>query len=112
MTFKVGSNQEECVQRLHLVFGYEDLSRAIVFRWFIEFHRGRNSLQDEEHTGRPLSAVILDNVSAIRKMLIDDNRCTYQMIQKELNTGSAAIYKFIHEELHMKKTTSLPLGSP
>ena len=26
------------------------------------------------------------------------------MIQKELNTGSAAIHKIIHKELHLKKT--------
>ncbi|GFW19640.1 histone-lysine N-methyltransferase SETMAR [Trichonephila clavipes] len=64
---------------------------------------GHNSLQNEEHTERPRSAVIPDNVSAIRKMFMDDNHCTYQMIQKELNFGSTAIYKIIHEELHMKK---------
>ncbi|PRD33737.1 UNVERIFIED_CONTAM: hypothetical protein NCL1_16747 [Trichonephila clavipes] len=34
---------------------------------------------------------------------MDDNHCTYQMIPKEINFGSAAIYKIIHEELHMKK---------
>ncbi|PRD18078.1 UNVERIFIED_CONTAM: hypothetical protein NCL1_62037 [Trichonephila clavipes] len=34
---------------------------------------------------------------------MDDNRCIYQMIQKELNIGSAAIRKIIHEELHMEK---------
>ncbi|PRD25475.1 UNVERIFIED_CONTAM: hypothetical protein NCL1_40819 [Trichonephila clavipes] len=62
---------------------------------------GRNSLQDVEHTGRSRSAVISDNVSTIRKMLMNDNRCTYQMIQKELNIGSAAMHKIIYEELHI-----------
>ncbi|GFX39033.1 uncharacterized protein TNCV_3426191 [Trichonephila clavipes] len=36
-------------------------------------------------------------------MLIDDNRCTKQIIQKELDLGSTTIYKVIHEELHKKK---------
>ena len=36
-------------------------------------------------------------------MLIADNRCFHQMIQKELNFGSAVTYKNIHEELRMKK---------
>ena len=40
----------------------------------------------------------------MQKLLMDDNRCTYKMIQKELNIGSAAIHTIIHEELHMKKT--------
>ncbi|GFS65359.1 uncharacterized protein TNCV_2451702 [Trichonephila clavipes] len=98
-----GLNQKECVQRLQLAFGDESPCRATVFRRFKEFCSGHNSLQDEEHTERP--AVIPDNVSAIRKLLMVDNRCTYQMIQKELNFGSAAIYKIIHEELHMKQVT-------
>ncbi|PRD30900.1 UNVERIFIED_CONTAM: hypothetical protein NCL1_25016 [Trichonephila clavipes] len=92
-----GSNQEECVQRLQLAFGDGSPCRATVFRWFKEFCSGHNSLQDEEHTRRPRPAVIPDNVSAIRKMLMGDNRCTYQMIRKELNFGTAAIYKIIHE---------------
>nr|XP_015914885.2 histone-lysine N-methyltransferase SETMAR-like [Parasteatoda tepidariorum] len=98
--FKAGFNQEECVQRLQLAFVDESPARVTVFRWYKEFIRGRTFLQDEEHTGRP---VIPDNVSAIRKMLKDDNRCTYQIIQKELNIRSAAIRKIKHEELHMKK---------
>ena len=34
---------------------------------------------------------------------MDDNRCTYQMIQKERNIVSAAIHKIIHEKLLIKK---------
>ena len=83
---------------LQLAFGDESPARATVFRWFKEFSRGRNFLQDDEHTGRPPSAVVPDNVSAIRKMLMDDNHCTYQMIQKERNIGSATTHKIIHEE--------------
>ncbi|GFU29764.1 uncharacterized protein TNCV_4745881 [Trichonephila clavipes] len=73
-------NQDVCVQRLQLAFGDESPCRATVFRWFKEFSRGRNSFQDEEHTGMPRSAIILDNVSAIRKILMEDNRYSYQML--------------------------------
>ena len=50
-----------------------------------------------------MPAVVPDNMSAIRKTLMDDNRYIYQIIQKEFDIGSAAIHKIIHEELHMKK---------
>ena len=49
--FKAGLNQEECVQWLQLAFGNEFLSCTNVFRWFKEFCRGCNSLQDDEHKG-------------------------------------------------------------
>ncbi|PRD24523.1 UNVERIFIED_CONTAM: hypothetical protein NCL1_43501 [Trichonephila clavipes] len=69
--FKAGLSQQECVQLL--------------------------SLQDEQHAGKPRSAVIPDNMSAIRKLLMDNNSCTYQMIQKETDIGSAAPHKIDHE---------------
>ncbi|GFW67529.1 uncharacterized protein TNCV_3392001 [Trichonephila clavipes] len=75
--FKAGLNLEECVRRLQLAFGEESPCRATVFRWFQEFCSGHKSLQDEEPTESPRSAVIPDNVSVRRKMLLDDNRCTY-----------------------------------
>ena len=50
--FKAGLNQEEYVQRLQLASGDESPARATVFRWFKEFSRGGNFLQDEEHIGR------------------------------------------------------------
>ncbi|GFW61025.1 transposable element Tc3 transposase [Trichonephila clavipes] len=100
---QAGLNQDECVQRLQLVLGNESLCRVTVFIWFKEFCSGRNFLQDEERTGKPWSAVIPDNVSAIRKMLMDENHRSYQMTLKELNIGSAAIHKIIHEELNIKR---------
>ncbi|GFT61906.1 uncharacterized protein TNCV_4497171 [Trichonephila clavipes] len=59
-------------------FGDESPYRATVFRWLKESCSGRNSLQEEEHTGMPQSA-------------------------KELNFGSAVRHKIIYKELHMKK---------
>ncbi|GFT18417.1 histone-lysine N-methyltransferase SETMAR [Trichonephila clavipes] len=101
--FKAGLKQEEGFQQLKLAFCDESPCRVTVFRGFNKFCSGRYSLQNEEHTGRPRSVVIPDNVSTIRKILMDDNCCTYQMLQKELNIGSSAMYKIIREELHMIK---------
>ncbi|GFV96487.1 histone-lysine N-methyltransferase SETMAR [Trichonephila clavipes] len=100
---KAGLNTEECFQRLQLAFGDESPCRAPVFKWSMEFCRGRNSFQDEEHTVRSQSAVIPFNVSAIRKMLMENNRCTYQMIQKKLKIGYTAIHKIIHSKLFTYK---------
>ncbi|GFX06499.1 uncharacterized protein TNCV_3017331 [Trichonephila clavipes] len=60
---------------------------------------------DEEHAGMPRMAVIPDNVTTIRKMLMYNKRCTYQMVQKKLKIGSEAIHKLIHDELYMKKVS-------
>ena len=58
--------------------------------------------QDEEHIGMLLSSVIRDNASAMQKILMNNKRCTYRMIQKELNIEFSPIHKVIHKELNMK----------
>ena len=70
--------------KLHLMLLYSDGSQNFV--------EGLSSLPDEEHTGRPLSAAVLENVSAIQKMLIGDNLFTYRMIQKEFNVRFTPIH--------------------
>ena len=63
-----------------------------------EFFRNGSSLLDKEHTEeKPFSAVIPENVLTIRKTWW--YRFPYQMMQKDLNIGYAAICKIRHEEL-------------
>ncbi|GBP40634.1 hypothetical protein EVAR_32676_1 [Eumeta japonica] len=82
--FKTGLSEEQCVQRLKFNNGAP--SRATVFRWFREFRNGRNSIQDEEHTGRPVSTVTRYNVLKIIK---DDDRSPYYKIHNALGIGSS-----------------------
>lgn len=77
-------------------FGDEASFWATVFKWFTEFHRGRCSLCNEKHMGRPSSAVIPENVSRVLDIR-DDKRCTYQMLEATLDIGSVAIDKILQE---------------
>lgn len=71
MGFKRKEKKKKCLQRLQLPFGNEALSRVALFRWFTEFHKCPNSLLVAEHAGRISLAVVPENVSTIRKMLIN-----------------------------------------
>lgn len=102
--FKVELHQKQCLQHLEFTYSNEAPYRSTVFMWFTEFRKDRNYLLHEEHTGRPLSAVVLEYLSAVQKILINDNLCNYQMRQKGIYIGFTAIYRIIYEKLHMKKS--------
>ena len=78
--FKERLDQKECIQCLKLPYDDEAPSYTTVFRWFTEFCRGQNSLLNEKYTERTFLAVLPEIVLIIQKILIDDNRCIYQMI--------------------------------
>eukprot|EP00794_Sanderia_malayensis_P008399 gene8399-9299_t len=87
---------------------FEDIapSRATVFRWYAECKRGRESLKDEAHPGRPPTAVVPETVATVEKMLQEDGRMTYSMLQDSLKIGSAAVHTILHEKLQVRKVTA------
>lgn len=96
-------NQGEYLQYLQLACGNKAPRHAIVFKWFTELHRGKNSLFDEEHTEQLLSVVVPENVSRHMKNVINDNHWIYQIMQGKLNIAYTAMHKIIHKELLIKK---------
>lgn len=102
--FKVELNQKQCLQHLEFTYSNETPYRYTVFMWFTDFRKVRNYLLHEKHTGRPLSAVVSKYLSAVQKILINDNRCNYQIRQKGNYIGFTALHRSIYEKLHMKKS--------
>ena len=51
-----------------------------VYRWFSEFTRGRISLADSSREGRPFSAVVPENIDAVRELIMQDRHVTYREI--------------------------------
>lgn len=66
----------------------EDSFHACVLKLFTEFSGDRNSLLDEGHAGRLLSAVVPDMCCSYKKKMFDQNRRTYKLTKTELTEAS------------------------
>lgn len=64
--------------------------------------RGRSSLSDEFHEGRPVRVVTEENVAAVSKLIEENNRVTYNFIHAFLEIGISQIQKILHNHLHVK----------
>ena len=104
--FRRGLSQEECLKQFLETFSDAAPSRATFFRWFAEFRRGRESLQDDPHPGRPPTAVLPETISAIEKMLKVDGRMMYIMMQERINIGATALSTILHEHLKVRKVSA------
>ena len=91
---KSSLNQVQSLERLTQFFRGLAPSRATVYNWFVEFKRGRTSLEDEERSGRLSMAVIDDSIDAVEKMVREDARVTYKDIEAFLRIGSGSVAKF------------------
>ena len=71
--FQSGFTQQQCINELNSIFDDEAPSRSSVYRWYGEFNRGRNSLQDEFREGRPKSVVVPES-----QLILVDRHVTYR----------------------------------
>ena len=67
------------------------------------FKRGRESLKDETHPERPQTAVVPETVAVVERMLRQDGRMTYSMMQDSIKIGSAALHTILNENLQIWK---------
>lgn len=101
--FKKGLSAYVCKESLDLAFSEQAPSLATIYRWYKEFERERNSVQHQKGAGRPPTAVTEENIVAVKKIIEEDNKATYAVIEHQLKIGSSAVRTIIHDHLHFKK---------
>lgn len=104
--FRRGLSRQECINQLTSTFGVESPHLATVKRWYNEFLRGRQSLQDEFREGRPKTVVVPETVDAVRQLIIQDRHVTYREIEASLAISGTSIHSILHEHLVVKKICS------
>lgn len=99
---KLGKSASETFQMMHQVYGDLCLSRSNVFLWHKRFLEGRNSLEDNERIGRPISCRSQEIIKKVSDF-VTKNRCaSLRMMEEALMVNRETIRLILHEDL--KKT--------
>lgn len=101
-----GSSAKEIYDRLAAVYGPSVPSFSTVTRWFNEFQRGRQSLEDEPRSGRPSTAVNPDLIETVEKLIKEDRRIKVAQVATLTGVSIGSIETIIHEHLKMSKVSA------
>lgn len=104
--FRKGLTRQQCFKSIRSVFGNEAPCQKTIYNWFSEFQRGRTSFSDEHREGRPATAVVPENVDAVREMIMADRHTTYHEIRASLGIGMSQIKTILHKHLTVRKLCS------
>jgi len=74
----------------------------MVFKWHKAFKEGREHVEDDPRSGRPIS-INDQNVEVVRAVMAKDCRFCIRMITEETGLDKNAIHKILKDHLHMQK---------
>lgn len=100
---KLKKTPTECYKLLKEAYGENTLSRARVFEWCKRFSEGRESTEDDQRPGRPVSVSTPETVAKINQIVRGDRRTNIRMIAETVNADKETVRRILHDELNMKK---------
>jgi len=67
------------------VYGDSATKKTAVYKWVERFSEGRESVTDEERTGRPATSKTEENIAKVRQIVRENRRLTVRNIPEQVN---------------------------
>jgi len=100
---KEGIPPKDIHQRLDRIYGEHAPSKTTVVRWAAEFKRGRESIEDEPRSGRPVEVTTPEHCAAVERLVLTDRRLKVQQIAETLSISYGSVETILHDKLGMSK---------
>ena len=80
-----------------LTEAYEDatLSRTMVFKWHKAFKEGRENVEDDHRSGRPISSTNDQNLEVVRAVMAKDRLLSVRVIAEERGLNKNAVHRIL-----------------
>jgi len=86
--------------------GDNALAYSVVKSWLADFKCGRNSVEDEHHSGCAKDAERTENVQNANDMLKEDRRQTIRHIAETTDIRATTVYRTVSGDLGMKRVSA------
>ena len=91
---KLNKSATETFASLTEAYGDTTLSRTMVSKWHKAFKEGRENVEDDPRSGRPISSANDQNVEVMRAVMAKDRRLSVRMIAEETGLNKMQFIKF------------------
>jgi len=103
--FKLGKTATECYEMLTTAFGEQAVGHSQTFQWFSRFKAGRNSTDDDERSGRPVSSSTPEMIERVHHIR-EDRRRTIDEVSMLVGISHGTCHRILTEDLKMRCVTS------
>jgi len=85
------------------VYGDSAMKKTAIYKWVKRFSEGRESVSDEERSGRPATSRTEENIAKVRQIVRENRRLTVRSIAEQGNIDRETVRKILTEDLDMRK---------
>ena len=85
------------------VYGDNAMKKRAVYKWVKRFSEGRESVTDEERSGRPATSKTEENIAKVRQIVHENRWLNVRSIEKQVNIDRETVSKILTEDLDMRK---------
>lgn len=85
------------------VFGDQVPTLRTIERWSKSFREGREEVEDEPRSGRPITETISANIVKVQNLIHDDPYSTIDEIRVQTGLSHGTIERIISDHLKLKK---------
>jgi len=99
---KLNKSATETFASLTEAYGDATLTRTMVFKWHKAFKEGRENVEGDPRSGRPISSTNDQNVEVVRAVMVKDRRLSVRMIAEETGLDKSAVHRILTDHSHMR----------
>jgi len=100
--FKLNKTAAEAHQMLKEAFGEQALSQARTFEWFKHFKDGRESVEDDKHSGRRYTCTTPEMIVKVHEVILEDRRQTIHDVCNHVGLSYGSYQRILADELNMR----------
>ena len=103
---KNGFNGAKTLEMLGNCFGSDVLKKTTVYEWHERFRSGRESVEDNERSGRPSTSKTDENINKVREMLANNRKLTIRELAEDLNIAYGSVQDIVVNDLGLRRVAA------
>jgi hypothetical protein len=100
---KLEEGVNDTYEEVQKAFGKDSPPRSQILRWHKDFVRGRETVDDEQRSGRPAAVKTNTNVDFVGAFISQDRHLTIRMIAHEFDINECTVHQIVTQNLNMRK---------
>jgi len=85
------------------VYGDNAMKKTAVYKWVKRFSEGRESVTEEEGSGRSTTSKTEENIAKVHKIVRENRRLTVRSIAEQVNIDRETVRNILTEDFDMRK---------